>query len=191
MEQENKYIKIFEECGAILNGHFLLTSGLHSPMYVEKFRILENPDITFKICKDLSEKFKDDRIELVIGPVTGGILISYELAKIFKVKSIFTERVDKKMVLRRGFTIEKGQRILIAEDIVTTGGSIKEVIEVVKFLGGEIVGVAALVDRSGGKVDFGVPLKTVLNLDIEVYEPDNCPKCKKGIPLTKPGRTNK
>jgi orotate phosphoribosyltransferase len=187
----DKYIKIFEECGAILKGHFLLTSGLHSPIYVEKFRILENPHITSEICKDLAGKFKGEKVELVIGPMTGGIIISYELAKIFGVKSIFTERKDGKMILRRGFRIKKGQRVLIAEDIITTGGSIKEVLEIVKSLEGEVVGVAALVDRSGGKVSFGAPLRAILNLDIEVYQPDECPLCKEGLPLTKPGRTNK
>ena len=178
--------------GAIMDGHFLLTSGLHSPHYVEKFNVLQHPAYTAQLCAAMAEKFKDAEIETVDGPVTGGILLAHETGKSLGTRAIFTERVDGKMTFRRGFSLREGERVLIVEDIVTTGGSIKEVIEVVKAAGAVPVAVSMLVDRSGGKADFGdVPSTALLTMDVETYSPDTCPLCAKGVPMTKRGRTGK
>ena len=189
-EQEVKELLI--ETGAIMDGHFLLTSGLHSPHYVEKFNVLQQPKYTEKLCQAMAEQFKDAGIETVVGPVTGGILLAHETGKALGTRAIFTERVDGKMTFRRGFTLHEGERCLIVEDIVTTGGSIKEVIEVVKAHGGIPVAVSMLVDRSGGKANFGdVPCTALLHMDVETYQPEECPLCKQGIPMTKRGSTGK
>jgi orotate phosphoribosyltransferase len=189
-EQEVKELLI--ETGAIMDGHFLLTSGLHSPHYVEKFNVLQQPKYTEKLCQAMAEKFKDANIETVVGPVTGGILLAHETGKALGTRAIFTERVDGKMTFRRGFTLHEGERCLIVEDIVTTGGSIKEVIEVVKAHGGIPVAVSMLVDRSGGKANFGdVPCTALLHMNVETYKPEECPMCKQGLAMTKRGSTGK
>ena len=178
--------------GAIMDGHFLLTSGLHSPHYVEKFNVLQHPAYTAQLCAAMAEKFKDANIETVVGPVTGGILLAHETGKSLGTRAIFTERVDGKMTFRRGFSLREGERVLIVEDIVTTGGSIKEVIEVVKAAGAVPVAVSMLVDRSGGKANFGdVPHTALLTMEVETYTPETCPLCAKGVPMTKRGRTGK
>ena len=180
------------ETSAIMEGHFLLTSGLHSPRYVEKFNVLQKPVYTEKLCRAMAEKFKDANIETVVGPVTGGILLAHETGKALGTRAIFTERENGKMTFRRGFTLHEGERVLIVEDIVTTGGSIREVIDVVKEHGGIPVAVSMLVDRSGGKATFGdVPSTALLHMDVQTYQPDDCPLCKQGIPMTKRGRTGK
>ncbi len=179
--------QLFIETGAILEGHFLLTSGLHSPMYVEKFQVLQYPKHTEKLCVALAERFKNDNIELVVGPVTGGIILAHEVGKHLGTRAIFTERENGKMTLRRGFIIEPGQRVLIVEDIVTTGGSVKEVVDVVREHGGIPVAVGMLVDRSGGKADFGIPAQALLHLAVPTHKPEECPLCQKGEPITKRG----
>ena len=180
------------ETSAIMEGHFLLTSGLHSPRYVEKFNVLQKPVYTEKLCRAMAEKFKDANIETVVGPVTGGILLAHETGKALGTRAIFTERENGKMTFRRGFTLHEGERVLIVEDIVTTGGSIREVIDVVKEHGGITVAVSMLVDRSGGKATFGdVPSTALLHMDVQTYKPEECPLCKAGIPMTKRGRTGK
>lgn len=180
--------ELFIKTGAIMEGHFLLTSGLHSPLYVEKFQVLQHPKYTEQLCIALAEKFLEDNIEVVVGPITGGILLAHEVGKRLGTRAIFTERENGKMTLRRGFVIKPGERVLIVEDIVTTGGSIKEVLNVVVEQGGIPVGIGMLVDRSGGKASFGeVPYKALLNLDVTTYDPSNCPLCKENIPMTKRG----
>lgn len=180
------------ETSAIMEGHFLLTSGLHSPRYVEKFNVLQKPVYTEKLCRAMAEKFKDANIETVVGPITGGILLAHETGKALGTRAIFTERENGKMTFRRGFTLHEGERVLIVEDIVTTGGSIREVIDVVKEHGGIPVAVSMLVDRSGGKATFGdVPSTALLHMDVQTYKPEECPLCKAGIPMTKRGRTGK
>lgn len=175
---------------AILEGHFLLTSGLHSPLYVEKFNVLQHPKYTEKLCQELAERFRDQQVELVIGPMTGGILLAHEVGKALGTRAIFTEREKGVMTLRRGFRIEPGTRVLIVEDIVTTGSSIKEVVDVVNASQGNIVGVGMLVDRSGGKAEFGVPkeiTKALLHLDVTTFKPDHCELCEAGVPMTERG----
>ncbi|HBS59744.1 MAG: orotate phosphoribosyltransferase [Bacillota bacterium] len=188
-EQEVK--DLFVKSGAMLEGHFLLTSGKHSPMYLEKFQVLQHPAYTAQMGQSLAELFAAANVQLVVGPATGGILLAHEVGKNLGTRAVFTERENGKMVLKRGFTIQPGERVLIVEDIVTTGGSVQEVIEIVKALGGEIVGIGLLVDRSGGKVNFGVPQKALLTLEVAAYQPEQCPLCKEGVPLTKRGRTGK
>ena len=178
---EKEVESLLKETKAILEGHFLLTSGLHSPLYVEKFNVL---------CQEFANHFKDMGIETVIGPATGGIILSQVTARLLGVRSIFTERENGKMTLRRGFKVAPGEKVLIVEDIVTTGGSIKEVVDVVNEAKGDIVGIGLLVDRSGGKADFGVPQEKVyplLHLTVPTYKPEECPLCKEGVPITERG----
>ena len=182
--------QLLVETKAVLEGHFLLTSGLHSPLYVEKFNVLQHPEYTEKLCKELAERFKNKGVQTVMGPMTGGILLAHEVGKALGTRAIFTEREKGKMTLRRGFCTKPGERVLIVEDIVTTGGSVQEVVDVVKAAGGEIVGVGLLVDRSGGKAEFGVPkedVQALLNLEVPTYEPETCPLCKEGVPMTERG----
>jgi orotate phosphoribosyltransferase len=159
-------------------------------LYVEKFNVLQHPVYTETLCKELAERFRDQHVELVIGPMTGGILLAHETGKALGTRAIFTEREKGVMTLRRGFRIEPGTRVLIVEDIVTTGGSVQEVVNVVKQSGGNIVGVGLLVDRSGGKAEFGVPkekVQALLHLTVPTYQPDDCPLCKQGVPMTERG----
>lgn len=184
-EQEIK--KIFIDSEALLEGHFRLTSGRHSDKYVQCARVLMIPKYTEALCKHIAEQFKDDAIDLVIGPAMGGIVISYEMARQLDVPSLFTERVEGKMALRRNFTINPGDKVLVVEDVVTTGGSVVEVMDLVRENGGEVVGVGLLVDRSNGKVDLGVKTVPCLSMDVVSYEADDCPLCKEGLPVIKPG----
>ena len=191
MLTEQEVMGMLEETSAVMHGHFLLTSGLHSPMYVEKFNVLQHPKHTEALCKAMAHAFKDDGIEVVIGPMTGGILLAHEVGKELGTRALFTERDNGKMMLKRGFSIPQGAKVLVVEDIVTTGGSVFEVIETVKENGGQVAGVALMVDRSGGKVDFGVKTKALLTLNVVTYKPEECPMCKEGKEFTKRGRTGK
>jgi orotate phosphoribosyltransferase len=183
----DEIIQIFRDAGAILEGHFLLTSGLHSPVYWEKFRILQYPQHTEKLCNLIAEHFKKDNIQVVVGPTTGGIILAFEVAKQLGVKGIFAEKEGKTRVFRRGFTINPGDRVLIVDDILTTGSSITEVMETVKKLGGIVVGIGVLVDRAEQKREFGVPLFSCLQSATTAYPPAECPLCAAGIPLVRPG----
>jgi orotate phosphoribosyltransferase len=173
-------IQIFSESGALLEGHFLLTSGRHSNQYMQCAQVLQYPAYTEKLAQDLAGKFAQDGIELVIGPAMGGIIVSYEVARQLGVPSIFAERKDGKMEIRRGFTIKPGQKVLVVEDVVTTGGSVREVMEAVRAAGGTVAGVAVLVDRSNGQVNFGVKQEAVLSMEIQSWEPADCPLCAEG-----------
>lgn len=185
---EKEAVEMFTNTGALMEGHFLLTSGRHSDRYVQCARILQYPDYTEKLASYIASKFQEDNIELVIGPAMGGIIIAYEVARQLNVPAVFTERKDGEMALRRGFEIKPGQRVLVVEDVLTTGGSIREVIDIVEKSGGCVAGVAVLVDRSGGKADFGVKQEAVLTMDIQSWEAEDCPLCREGkIPAIKPG----
>jgi orotate phosphoribosyltransferase len=186
MKQE-EILQIFKNAGAFLEGHFILSSGLHSPHYIEKFRVLEQPKYTEILCKEIIRKFEGEKITVVLGPVTGGIILAYETAKQLGTKAIFTERVDGKMKFRRGFRLSPADRVLIVEDIITTGGSVKEVIEEVKKTGAAITGLGYLIDRSCGKVEFDIPARALLTLDVIAYTPEECPLCKTGSIAVKPG----
>ena len=188
MLSEQRIEEILREAGALLEGHFILTSGRHASRYMQCAKILQYPNFTMELMGHLKQSFKDDGVQMVIAPAVGGIVLGYELARQLGVQSIFTEREEGKMVLRRGFEIPAGTKVLVAEDVVTTGGSVKEVIEVAKASGAEIVGVALLVDRSGGTVDFGAKTVAAYTTAIASYEAESCPLCKDdAIPATKPG----
>jgi orotate phosphoribosyltransferase len=188
---QEELLEIFKRSGAFLEGHFILTSGLHSPHYIEKFRVLEHPNYTAELCAEIADMWKDKGVTVVLGPVTGGVILAHEVGKQLGVRAMFTERVDGKMTLRRGFKLTPDDCVLLVEDIVTTGGSIFEVIEAVKPTGAAIAGLGFLVDRSGGKVDFGIPSKALITLDVVTYQPDNCALCNAGSTAVKPGSTGK
>lgn len=184
-------IKIFKESNAMLEGHFLLTSGRHSDRYLQCALVLQEPETAEKLAKELAAKISEKNIDIVIGPALGGVTLAYEIARQLKTKALFAERENGVMTLRRGFKISEGARVLVVEDVVTTGGSVLEVIDVVKEAGGQVVGVASLVDRSNGKVDFGYPFYSLLSLEVISYEAKDCPLCEKGLPLVKPGSRTK
>jgi orotate phosphoribosyltransferase len=187
---------ILEKSGALLNGHFILTSGKHSAQYMQCAKISQYPEYAKEICAELAKNFNKDKfnkdklekkIDCVVGPAVGGIILAYELAAQLGSRALFTEREDGVMTLRRGFEIEKGEKVVIAEDVITTGGSVFEVIDAVKKAGAEVLGVCVIVDRTSG-VDFGAPLYSCAKIEIESYEPEECPLCKSGeLKAVKPG----
>lgn len=180
--------KMFVDAGALLEGHFLLTSGRHSNRYMQCAQVLQYPAYTEALSRILADRFRNDGVDVVVGPAMGGIIVAYEVARQLGVRGIFCERENGVMTLRRGFSIQPGERILVVEDVITTGGSVMEVMEVTKARGGEVVGVAVLVDRSGGKVDLGVRTEAALVMEIDSWEADSCPLCREGtLPTTKPG----
>lgn len=178
---------LFREAGAVLEGHFLLTSGLHSGRYLEKFLVLQWPKYTEQLCAMLAEHYRGSAVEVVAGPTTGGVILAYDVARHLGVRGIFAERAEGGRAFRRGFGIRPGERVLVVDDVLTTGGSVREVVAEVRRLGSDVVGVGVLVDRSGGRVEFGTPLFSLLQLAIPTYPPAECPLCAQGIPLTKPG----
>jgi len=180
--------EIFRKSGAILEGHFLLTSGLHSPIYWEKFRVLQYPDYTEQLCRLISSHFAQQKIQVVAGPTTGGIILAYEVARQLEVRGIFAEKEGAQdRVFRRGFSISPGERVLIVDDVLTTGSSIRQVIAAVTKLSGIVIGIGVLVDRSEQQLDFGVPLFYCHRSITQTYSPSDCPLCTAGIPLVKPG----
>lgn len=188
MLKKERVREIFQELQVLRQGHFLYTSGKHGDTYMQCARLLEHPKYLEEIIKGLSQEFKYDRIDIVVGPAIGGITISYEFARQLDVLSYFAEREDNKMKLRRGFKIPKGARVLVVEDVITTGGSVKEVIDLVEDEGGEVVGVAVIVDRTGGKIDFAAKFVAAYSQPLMAYDPDECPLCKEGnLSLDKPG----
>lgn len=184
-------VETLKEVGALLEGHFLLSSGRHSNRYCQCAKLLQHPDKAEKVLSIVKEKLEKDNIEcdLVVGPAMGGVVVAYELGRQLGKPAIFTERENGEMTLRRGFTIEKGQRVIITEDVVTTGKSFKEAARVIEEQGGIVVAVICIVDRTTSKVtDY--PMYSSVKLEIESYEPENCPLCKEGIPYIKPGSRN-
>lgn len=176
---------------AILEGHFVLTSGRHSNAYVEKIKLLQNPQAAEQVCEMLADELESYEFDTVVGPAYGGIVLAFEVARLLDLKFIFTQRKDEQMTIRSGFDLSQVKKTVIIEDIVTTGGSVKEVIRCLQDRGIEVLAVAAIVDRSGGKVDFGVPFLSLLQMDIPTWEADACPLCQEGIPVTKPGSSDK
>ena len=189
--ESSELLTLLNETGAMLEGHFLLTSGRHSDVYIEKFRILENPSVLDDVCREMAKVVKNQNIELVLGAAIGGILISGGVGRHLGVKHIFCERVNGKMQFRRGFSIVEGQRIVIVEDIITTGGSVFELIQLANEYGAEIVRVVNLVHRSPDEINFGIQTTALLTIPSESWETQNCPLCKQGVPITERGRTGK
>lgn len=187
MIKENEIIGIFKNTGALLSGHFKLSSGLHSGQYLQCALVLQHPEYAAKVGAAIADKFRDKDITCVAGPALGGIIIAHEVAKALKTRCIFGEREDGKMTLRRGFELTPQDKVLIVEDVITTGGSIKELMDVVKETGTTIVGIGAIIDRSSEKIGFGCDIQPLVKLDIKTFSPDDCPLCKSNTPLAKPG----
>ena len=185
---ESDVLKIFKQENAFLTGHFLLSSGLHSPNYMQCALVLQKPWVAEKLCKALAKELIGHKIDAVIGPALGGMAVSYEIGRALKVRSIFAERVDGTFMLRRGFSLKKNERFLVVEDVITTGKSIYEVIALVEKLGGKVEVVASLVDRSGGAAIFAQDFLSLLKIQIKTYRPEECPLCReKKVALVKPG----
>jgi orotate phosphoribosyltransferase len=184
---EQMILEIFEKSGALLKGHFLLTSGRHSNVYFQCAKVLQYPGYSEKICGLIAEHYRTSDIDTVISPAIGGIVVGQEVSRQLNKKSIFAEREDKNLTLRRGFSLEKGEKVLVCEDVVTTGGSVFEVIDIIKNYGAEVVGVGYIVDRSNGKINFGYPQFSTIKLDAVSFSADECPYCKDKVELIKPG----
>ena len=185
---EKDILKIFKEEKALLSGHFLLSSGLHSPNYMQCALVLQKPWLAEKFCRELAKKCRSLKAQVVIGPALGGMLVSYEMGRALAVRSLFAERVDGTFTLRRGFSLKRNEKVLVGEDVVTTGKSTYEVVEVVEKAGAEVVGVASIVDRSDGAAIFTQEFRSLLKINIKSYRPEDCPICREGkITLTKPG----
>lgn len=179
---------IMKQCGAFLEGHFLLSSGRHSGGYCQCAKLLRFPALAEQVLSTVTEQVKNLPITKVCGPAMGGVIVSYELARQLGVESIFTERKDNEMQLRRGFSVGKGDRILIAEDVITTGKSTMETVKVLEDMGAEVIGAACIADRRADDCAFALPVYAALKLAIDSYEPDDCPLCKAGtLALEKPG----
>ena len=181
---ESNVERLLAERGAVLRGHFQFASGRHGDTYIEKFRILQWPDMTGEMCGQIAAHFRG-QANLVAGPTTGGIILSYETARHLGLASVISERKDEGpgREFKRGFQVGPGDRVLIVDDVLTTGGSIREVIDAVRDRGAELAGVGVLVDRTGGKVDFGVPFFACMSLDMVSFAPTDCPQCNQGVPL--------
>lgn len=183
----DKVLEVLKSTEALLEGHFLLSSGKHSNRYVQCAKVLKNPVHAEIVLKPVVEKVRDLSIDLIVGPAMGGIIVAYEMGRQLGKEAIFTERKDGEMQLRRGFEIKKGDRILITEDVVTTGKSTLEVKKLLEELGGIVIGVACIVDRRGAEEDLGIPLYSSVKLEIKSYDANNCPICEKGLKIEKPG----
>ena len=184
---QQEILDVYEKTGALLSGHFLLSSGLHSDRYLQSALVLQQPAIATKICAALADHFRDTKIDVVIAPALGGVFVSHETARALNVRALFAERVNGELTLRRGFTINAGERVLVVEDVITTGKSTRETIEVVRKAGGVVVAAGALIDRSGGKAELGVPYRSLVTLDVPTYQPEACPLCRAGSIPVKPG----
>ncbi len=178
---------ILQKTNALMEGHFRLSSGLHSQYYFQGARLMQYPLHTAAIAAELAEPFRDKDIDVVISPAVGAIILGYEMARELSCRCVFAERVDSSMALRRGFELHDGERVLIAEDVTTTGGSVMEIRDLVIAAGADVVGFCAIVDRSGGTFSPPEPFIKWLTLEIETFPPEQCPLCKKDIPVVYPG----
>jgi orotate phosphoribosyltransferase len=184
---ESNILLLFQETGGLLEGHFQLTSGLHSPRYLQCALVLQHPQYAELIGRELAARFSGEQIDVVVAPAIGGIIVGHETARGIGARAMFTEREAGVMRLRRGFRLNPDERVLVVEDVVTTGGSTRETIEASRQAGGVVIGAGSIVDRSGGAVEVGVPRESLLTLDVPTYDPSQCPLCKRGVPVTKPG----
>jgi orotate phosphoribosyltransferase len=181
-------LEIFERTGALLNGHFVLSSGLHSRQYFQCALVLQHTDVATKICAELASKLEDVECDTIISPALGGIIVGQEVGRSLGKRHIFAEKMDGKLVLRRGFSIAPNERFVVAEDVVTKGGKVRETIDIVKNLGGRVVAVGCIVDRSAGfRPDFGCRFESLLQLQVETFEPDRLPPDLASIPVARPG----
>lgn len=181
------FLEKFKETDALLDGHFVLSSGLHSSQYLQCALALQYPQDAAFFAKAIAGKLAAEQFDTVASPAIGGLVIGYETARALNVKFIWTERQDGKMTLRRGFTVKKDEKILVVEDVITTGGSVKECINALKSHGANVAVAASIIDRSGGTADVGVPRIALATLEVPVYKPEDCPMCHRGVEAVKPG----
>lgn len=184
---QDQILQIFRKHSALLEGHFVLSSGLHSDRYLQCALVLQHPLLAEQLCSALAAKLQHLQPSVVAAPALGGVIVAHEVARALGARAVFTERHEGVMTLRRGFTIAPGERVCVVEDVVTTGGSTRETIRCVEDAGGRVVGAGALIDRSGGEVDLGVLKAALVTLTVQTYDPANCPLCKSGAPAVKPG----
>ena len=184
---EKEILQSFLDAGALLEGHFKLRSGLHSNRFFQAALLLQYPDVAQKLCSVLASKFSDKNISAVISPAVGGLIVGHELAKALGVRAIFADKEDGELILKRGFSIEKGERVLIGEDVITRGGRVQQTVDLVRELGGEVAGIAVIVDRSMGSAVFDIPHASLMQLELETYDPESCPLCKQGMSIMRPG----
>jgi orotate phosphoribosyltransferase len=188
--REQEILQLFREAGAFMEGHFLLSSGLHSPFYIEKFKVLQRPKYVELLAGELIERFSGASPDVVVGPAVGGIILAYEVARQLGIRMAFTERENGKMKFRRDFVLDQKNLVLIVEDVITTGYSVQEVIEVVEETGAKIIGIGILVDRSGGRIQFKYTFHPLLQMEVKTYPPDECPLCQEHVELQKRGSRN-
>lgn len=180
-----------ERTGVLQKGHFLLTSGRHSDQYMQMAQLLQYPVEAAEAGKAIAKLFQNEQIELVVGPALGGVIIAHEVASALGARCIFAERKEGQMQIRRGFEVHEGERVLVIEDVVTTGGSVNEVIDLLQERNANVIGVGSLIDRTKGSNSFPVEYKALMAVNIESYQEDECPLCKEGIPALKPGSREK
>jgi orotate phosphoribosyltransferase len=183
----DELLDLFRRSGALLEGHFRLTSGLHSPGYLQCALVLQHPQHAELLGRAIAERTRDLRPTVVLSPALGGVVIGHEVGRALGVRAIFAERQDGALTLRRGFMLAETDRVLVIEDVLTTGGSTRETMQVATAAGGRVVGAASIVDRSGGTAVFEVPFAALLKMDLPTHEPDKCPQCAQGLPVIKPG----
>jgi orotate phosphoribosyltransferase len=183
----DELLDLFRRSGALLEGHFRLSSGLHSAGYLQCALVLQHPQHAETFGRAIADRTRELRPTVVLSPALGGVVIGHEVARALSVRALFAERQDGALTLRRGFTIADTDRVLVVEDVLTTGGSTRETMEVARAAGGQIVGAAAIVDRSPGPARFDVPFLALLEIDVPTYEHDTCPLCAQGLPVVKPG----
>lgn len=186
MKQE-EIIQLFKDSNALLTGHFKLTSGRHSDVYYEKFTLLKQPTLCTKLCEQMAIMLKDSEVTTIVGPTTGGIILAYDVARYMGIESIYAEPGETGRIFKRGFSLEKGQKVAIVDDILTTGTSIREVIELVESYEAEIVKIILMLNRSGGKVKFDYPMEALASVSADSWKPEECPLCAKEEPITQRG----
>ncbi len=184
---ENKVLSLMKELSALHNGHFLLSSGLHSDTYFQCAKILQFPELARELGAAMGDFFTDTPHDLVVSPAMGGILIGHEVARALGRRFVFSERKDGLMMIRRGFEIEEGEKVIIVEDVVTRGTSLLEVIKCVEDAGGVVTGLTSIIDRTGGEVELPMPLHSLARVKVETFQPENCPLCASGVEVVKPG----
>ena len=183
----DQVLDLFRRSGALLEGHFRLTSGLHSPGYLQCALVLSHPESAELVGRAIADRTRALRPTVVLSPAIGGIVIGHEVARALGVRALFAERQDGQLTLRRGFTLSDLDHVLVVEDVLTTGGSTRETMDVAKAAGAHVVGAGSIVNRSGGTIAFDVPLESLLDYSLPTYEPDKCPLCAQGLPVVKPG----
>ena len=187
MPTRDELLDLFRKSGALLEGHFRLSSGLHSTGYLQCALVLQHPELAELLGRAIAAKTRELRATVVLSPALGGVIIGHEVGRALGVRALFAERQDGALMLRRGFILGENDRVLVIEDVLTTGGSTRETMRVAAAAGGHVVGAASIVDRSGGRSELPVPFASLLDVDLPAYEPQSCPLCAKGLPVVKPG----